>query len=291
MIVQSGMQELLKYNDKILYNQQIKTLSKVFNNDLSTILYVLYYILFIYDESIICLMSRYFMHFFISTMIEDLNHNEELMPGVTRGNALNQLSRPNILNTQNNDNEHDPDSPIDEIGSLFDDWSDDKKRLLVYKLILFFLVGWSVMVIYQILFCLGNVNAESCYEVFGSLNSRIRESSYNDMLLKDSKFWTVRNAFTNGDLLLNLIGDMKFRSKFLKLSTILVIDFLVISLQLISLSLNYGIGLGIIDRFDNEDDELDDRKFDGLQGRTLVFKLNPIRTISVLVRGSRNSTG
>jgi hypothetical protein len=301
MIVQSKMQVLLRRNDKLLYLQQIKLLSKAFNDDLRIILFVLYYILFIYDESILCFLIRCFIQLFLSTMIEDLNHSEELMPGVTRANAFNQLSRPNILlssvNNNNNSTNDDQDTPIEEIETLFNDWPIDKKKILVSKLILFIITTWCGMFLFQLIFCLDNIFDGICYQINGNLNKHIRDTAYSNDNFTGSVIWSIKEAFMNGHFLLNIIGDMKFRSKFIKFLNILLLDFIIISLQLLALSLNYGIGLGLINRYDDEIDRNIDnidninnnRQFDGLQGRTLIFKLNPFQTFRSLFIRPRKS--
>lgn len=294
MIVQPGMQQQLKMNDRAIYSKEVKLLSQYFNSDLSLTLHLLYFVLFLYDESIICYFICAFLHIFLSHTIDELKDSEDVIPGISRTHALNRLSRPTMMNGAANDSNtstenagNSDNQDPDELNSLFSDWSVDKKKKIVKKLLSFFALFWVVIIIYQLFFCITSEFPNTCYTILGSLNKKIKESAYGKQH-DSNEVWSVRNAFTNGSLLYNIIGDTKFRSKFSKLIAILSLDFIIIVIQLLAFLLNYGVGFDLIERIETDNEELDasvgQRKFDGLQGRTQIFKMNPVKTFQKLYR-------
>lgn len=312
MLVKPGIQELLKYNDMLLYQQQVKVLSGEFSNDLSLILYVLYYILFIYDESVLCLFIRCLMQLVLSyVMTTSSNGAEVAIPGLSRHSAFNRLpgasrttSNTNT-NTSTNSNENEPErfnntnvettlgttesshDDFEDIETLFSRWTVEDRVKFVQKILLCLAVGWGSMILYQLVFCLNDVFSGICYTTFGSLSRSIRESAYSDRHYTDADLWSAEKAFTPGPLLLNMIGETRLRSRFVKFVTIILLDFFIITIQLIEILLNYIVGFGIVERISENTDgysnsQTGNREYDGRQGRTTILKLNPFEAFGKL---------
>lgn len=332
MRVKSEMQEMMKYNDILVYQQQIKILSELLSNDLSILLYVLYYILFIYDESILCFFIRCFMQLVLSYVMSSSNSTENVFPGLSRLSTLSRLSNTaNMLNlgnnntNENNNNErnHNNESnnitpnlndeinnrtadSFDEIENMFSRWSKAKKINFVRQLLSCIVLLWLLMFAFQIFFCLGDTFAGKCYTIFGSLKKSIKESAYTDKYISDSNLWSSEKAFTQGSVLLSMIGESKPRSKLLKFFTILLLDCIIIIIQFIEVLVNYIVGFGIVDRIskseegeqvetvdinledneniDNSNNNItsnkilnENREYDGRQGRTKILKINPFK--------------
>lgn len=303
---------MLKYNNMLVYQQQLKHLVEEFSNDLSTVLYVLYYILYIYDESVFCFFIRCFMQLILSYVMSSSNTSNEVFPGLSRLGTLGRLSgtsqilrfntnnnNGNItLNNNSNDNRtpttsleptnRGPADTFDEIENLFSNWTIKEKISFVQKIVNFLIAFWLIMILYQILFCLGDNFNGTCYSFFGSLRKSIRESAYTDKYISDPNYWSSGKAFSVGSVMLNFIGDTRTRSKFNKCIIILLLDFIVITIQLLEILTNYIIGFGIIDRISEEENEeginnnVENRKFDGRQGRTKVLKVNPFEAFGKL---------
>ncbi|ODQ49488.1 hypothetical protein PICMEDRAFT_102618 [Pichia membranifaciens NRRL Y-2026] len=306
MLVKPGIQELLKYNDMLLYQQQVKILSSEFSNDLSILLYVLYYILFIYDESVLCFFLRCFMQLVLSYVMSPSNGSDEMIPGLSRLN-ISRLSGVTGTNsttagsTVANNNGNEPGrsgdannelnvdtiastESFDDIEALFSRWTVADKVKFVQKILLCLAVGWGLMIVYQLAFCLDDTYGAISYSVFGSLNKSIRQSAYSNKHYANLDQWSSENAFTTGSVLLNMIGETKLRSKFMKFFTIIMLDCFIITIQLIEVLLNYIVGFGIVERITEGANSTNDpqREYDGRQGRTTILKLNPFEAFGKL---------
>ena len=306
MLVKPGIQELLKYNDMLLYQQQVKILSSEFSHDLSILLYVLYYILFIYDGSVLCFFLRCFMQLVLSYVMTPANGADEMIPGFSRLNisrlsgatrsspstagstvANNNGNEPGRTRGANNETNTDTitsANSFEDIEALFSRWTVADKVKFVQKILLCLAVGWGLMIVYQLSFCLDHAYSGIYYTVLGSLNKSIRESAYSDKHYTNLDQWSSENAFTTGSVLLNMIGEAKPRSKFVKFITIIMLDCFIITIQLIEVLLNYIVGFGIVERITEGTNNTNDpqREYDGRQGRTIILKLNPFEAFGKL---------
>lgn len=299
MLIQSTMDELLKYNDLILRSQQVKSLSRAFNDDISTVSYVLHYILFLVDESILCFFFRCFIQFTLSHMIDASANNEDIVSGFNRLNSVGQLPIPTISADTNNNNNNNNDNTTTnvsnndinttentEITSLtvfFTGWPLKKKKDLVQKLLILLSFGWTIMFVYQIIFCLNGEFGGNYYNLNGGLSKIIKDST--SLNGKFNEFSNSKYAFSNGSLFLNIIGELRLRSRLVKFLTIVLMDFLLISLQIIVLIINYIVGFGLINRISKSDDEddgnntIENREYDGRQGNVIIFKINLLEAL------------
>lgn len=326
MLVKTSMQKLLKYNDILLHKQQVRILSKKFNEDLFLLLYVLHYLLFIYDESFILFMLRCLMQILLSQSMEisgdnnDNNRNSNnsgVFSGLRQlGNftgRLSTLSRntgseetPNSADTiiethpETSTNQEDTGNntlstngdPLDDFEQLVSSFTTEQKNGIVLKLLATFTLAWSIMIFYQLFFCLGDTFNGISYTIWGSLNENIRKSANIEGDNEDMYHWSVQKAFTYGSWALSIIGESRLRSSVLKGISILMLDFSIILLQLVEIILNYIVGLRISERIVEEDlneipDGNEDRtetqpEYDGRQGRTLILKLNPFKTLALV---------
>lgn len=220
-------------------------------------------------------------------MIDELDTRIEVVPGINRTQAFrhlsNQFNQP-LTSAPNDENNNDDGIVNTEIEGFFKDWTVDQKKDLIRKMLMLFSVSWVLMITYQLVFCLGNTYEGIAYQFFGTLRKSIRDSAYNDPHSQDTDLWTVNKAVTMGGFVTNWIGDFKFRSSFCKFVGIIFIDFAIVSLQIISFINNYGVGLGVVNRFDDDEDSYlgedndnqNERNFNGLQGRLTIMRLNPI---------------
>ncbi|TID30264.1 hypothetical protein CANINC_001144 [Pichia inconspicua] len=292
MLVSPRMNELLRNEDAKQYQRQLKFFTKEFNKQLSISLYVLYYILFIYDESLIRFALQCFLHIFLSHMIDELNVESDVLPGVTPTNTLTRIFNPANNNTATVGNNRDSDGLInEEVQGLFEDWQPGEKSEFASRVVTVFLTPWVFIILYQIAFCLDDTYDGMVYDFSGKLSEQIRRTAYKDSYLKTGDLWTVSKAFTMGSIMTNWIGDFRCRSKVWKLVGILTLDFIIVSIQIIALINNYGIGLKVIHRFDADSDHADgvedERTFNGLQGQLVLMRINPLKALRDLIMASQ----
>lgn len=308
MRVQPEMQERLKTNDKILYPQTVKILSQAINTDLKVILSVCYYISFVFDESLLCLLVKIVFHLFVTKLFDENMDESFLANGAST--TLGQLYTPTsaILNlrsgtanfnanrsTNNNEeeeesNNNNANSTITDqllVSPLFGDWSIPEKKILLRNLLTVFSIGWCLIILFQVLFCLDKTYGGISYGFTGGLKNELRDNLSDNSDI--SNLWNIKDAYSTGSMVLSLVGELKFRNKVVKLISLLIMDFIVISLQLLEILLNYGVGLGLVNRIqgdmnatDNEGDALNNAnvtngppkpQYDGYQGDTLVYDI------------------
>lgn len=281
MLVTQGMSELLRKDDAKQYHRQIKFFSKEFNKHLSVSLYVLYYVLLVFDESVIRFTLQCFLHVFLSHMIDELDRGSDVIPGVTRTEAFTRIFNPANETAPNAEEDQDSEGLVNnQVQGFFRDWTLSQRSELASRIFTLFLTSWVTIILFQIAFCLDDTYNGIAYEFSGKLRESIRRTAYDDSYLKNSDLWSVSKAFTMGGLMTNWIGDFRFRSKVWKLFGILTIDFIIINIQIVSLINNYGIGLGVVKRFDTESDDVDEeeeRSFNGLQGGLTIMRINPLK--------------
>lgn len=301
MILNTEDQNLFKIEDLQIYKRQLKFLSKGFNQHLSSTLYLLYYILLVYDESIICFAVRCLLHLLLTHMIDELINDPQSISGVSRAEALTRLSNrapdtPGTGRTAGNTGDDDTNDGVigSDVDQFFSKLTGVEKKATLQRLFMVFLFTWTVSLIYQVLFCLGNTFDGTINTIFGNLNPIIQESAYSSVHLQDGNQWTIESAFTMGGFSTSWIGESKFRSSMWKFATILVIDFLVITLQFISIAHNYGLGFHIIERFENNDEiDEDERRemiLNNMHGKLPIFELNPVTAITEIVTLSRSTS-
>ena len=315
MIVQDqAMQARLINNDRLLYPQTVKLLSRSMNNDMKVILHVLYYISFLFDESLVCLLIKYIFHVFVTEPfaenLNNMNNNNSNGIGNQANLSLSQLYTPtsailnlrsgtanfnanrnetgdNNNNNNNNNNENSPDSNEVNDNSLFSNWSINDKKVVLRKILTIFSIVWCLIILFQIIFCLDKIYDGISYRLNGSLNENLRNDNLNFQHI-----WNVKDAYSTGSMVLSLIGEIKFRSKLSKLISLLIIDFIIISLQLIEILLNYGVGFGLIDRIHQDDtfvgdinaDYNENPQYDGYQGNTLIYNIKVHEAIHEIFR-------
>ena len=272
MIIQMRANDAFKRNDETVYKQQIKFLTKTLNTDNSIVLYVIYYLLLLFDGSLILFILRCFMQMFISHVIEDAMDNNEIVPGLTRSNALQSLTGQNISGVGNGGTSNE----VDEFRGFIGNLSMDQKKFLIRKLIAFMVLIWGFMFAYQLSFCMGNTFDGICYDIFGRITKTLKDSAYIPDYLNSNKLWNVNEAFDSGYLLISVIGEMRFRNPLTKYFTIILLDIMAMGFQFLAIIIDYGIGFGMIDRFTSNDEVENERRFDGMQGKTCICRIDPI---------------
>lgn len=287
MDTQGSIARSIKRNERKIKEEQRQALTKAFVKDIVMVLSVLQYISFLYDESIITSLVRMFTQFLVNAVSIDrfdgngnANNSGNIalsqLNGLTNSFVMNSsVSGNNQTNNQNNTRDNNNErrsSGLPELNTLedfFGDWSTERKKFVISNIFLLLFTFWIVIIVYQIFFCLGNYEENLMHHVVGDLNNL--------------KNWNPNNIFTNGYLMVNIIGEIKFRTKFNKFSTIFIVDLVMISLEVLILVINCIVGLGLVKNItvnSNVDENID--YFDGRQGNLLVLKLDPFDAFSQL---------
>lgn len=316
MRVADSLQGSLKKNDRLVYTQTLAKHRKSLNTELKVITHFMNYIIFLYDESMITLMVRGILYIFLSNPFDEASYLSQLrMNTATRianagsdtpyarmletvrgGASMNGTGTDSNSNT-GNVNESSP-TPVTE-DMLFGldlnalNWTQDNKKMILRKTLLGIIFLFIAMVLFQVIFCLGDVYSGFSYGIWGGLKKSIRNTAYVDDHLGDSTLWNANDAFTNGYFALSIIGETKLRSGISKFFTLLVLDCIVFTIYLFQTIINLGVqfgavadmlpsdtdGDGLNGRFEDQNEEEEEGGYDGYQGRTLIHRINIRRSI------------
>jgi hypothetical protein len=318
MRVADSLQGSLKKNDRLVYTQTLAKHRKSLNTELKVITHFMNYIIFLYDESMITLMVRGILYIFLSNPFDEASYLSQLrmntatrianagpdtpyarMLETVRGGAstTGTGTGSNINSNTGNVNESSP-TPVTE-DMLFGldlnalNWTQDNKKMILRKTLLGIIFLFIAMVLFQAIFCLGDVYSGFSYGIWGGLKKSIRNTAYVDDHLGDSTLWNANDAFTNGYFALSIIGETKLRSGISKFFTLLVLDCIVFTIYLFQTIINLGVqfgavadmlpsdadGDGLNGRFEDQNEEEEEGGYDGYQGRTLIHRINIRRSI------------
>lgn len=254
-------------HDEFILQQQLLVLRSSHLKSLNNLSYILHFLSFIYDESIITLIVKCIIQFVVGQRFGGKELRELGVSNLDTGRlqGLNDVRRQahqmlmNGSNDNNLTNEEENDGiPISKI----------TRKLFVMRLLSTIISFWIFIIIFQLVFCLGKIsnNDGGTHTIFGNFR-------------KSSLKYTGGSLITNGSLSMNLIGESMFQHWFIKLIVLSVLNLITITIHFYSIILNLGIALNLMDGLV----ESDVKQFDGFQGNVKIYKFNPIVFIELLV--------
>lgn len=255
------------HHDNVL-KQQIQSLRHLHLQSLNNVAYILHFISFTFDESMITLLIKCLIQFVVGQKLGGKELREmgvgSTPPsnGVQNMNDVRRQAHQVIMIGSSNDNN-------DTVGSSENDGiplSKVRRKLFLVRVLTSISFLWLFIIIFQIVFCLRGIsNVGGSHTVWGVFN-------------KTNLKYLDGDSISNGSLMINMIGEAKFQHWFIKLLALTSLNLTTMIIHFYLIILNIGVSLNLMEGLVVSSSN----QFDGFQGNVIIYNFSPFTFIDLI---------